>query len=258
MKLKLILLLAFATVNFNAQHSCDFTANYLEFLTVEVKTFDDEAYIFLKPQKPSESFCFYPVFKDTMYINYLSKSLLDLKYVDEYLKGSQNQEVLNERFLSVLDKDTIFKKSLNELIGKTILGKPKDTITFNQLMNNAVKFFSIYLNEDGNYKGKICVGNERIIQNLHKVRHPQVEAFCFSSIFKHLLSKDKKYDFVDEWKTAVIDIASVSLGVDEDEMILRAQGALFLLMKNNENLQNMLLEEYELNKDVLPFYLSYQ
>jgi hypothetical protein len=125
-------------------------------------------------------------------------------------------------------------------------------------MNNAVKFFSIYLNEDGNYKGKICVGNELIIQNLHKVRHPQVEAFCFSSIFKHLLSKDKKYDFVDEWKTAVIDIASVSLGVDEDEMILRAQGALFLLMKNNENLQNMLLEEYELNKDVLPFYLSYQ
>lgn len=257
MKLKLILLLVFVTVNLNAQKACDFTAHYLEFLTIEVKTYGTENLLFTKTKTPKESFCFYPVFKNIMYIDYLSKSLLDLKGVDEYFKESKNQEVLNERFLNVLNQNTIFKIALNELIDKTILGKPKDTITFNQLMNNAVKFFSLELNEDGNYKGKICVGNERIIQNLHKERFPQVEAFCFSSIFKHVISEDKKYDFVEEWKIAVTDIASVSLGLDKDEKILRAQGALFLLMKNNENLQNMLIEEYELNKERLPFYLSY-
>jgi len=257
MKFKLIIFILFICSNSSSQNTCDFKEHYLEFLSIEIITIEDKSYSFLKPKEPNNTYCFHPVFKNTLYIDYLSKSILKNEDYEKKLIESKNQEELNKKFLRILKKDTIFNHSLNELINKTILGQPKDTISFNQLMDIAVKFFSVELNEDGNYKGKICVGNERILKKLHKERHLQVEAFCFSSIFKHLISKDKKYDFVDEWKTAVTDIASVSLGLDENEMILRAEGALFLLMKNNENLQNMLIEEYELNKDILPFYLTY-
>lgn len=246
----------FVYSNIYSQDTCDFKEYYLEFLSVEIMTFDDKKVSILKTKKPDNSFCFYPVLKDSMYVNYLSKSLLKLNEVEEHFIQSKNQEELNKRFFQVLKKDTLFNHSLNELISKTILGHPKDTVSMNQLLNYAVKFFSVSLNDDGNYKGKICIGGMRDIEKLHAKRNFHLEAFSFSSIFKHLLSKEKKYDFQNEWRKAVTEIATVSLGLDDSEKVLRAEGALYLLMKTNENLKNMLLEEYELKKELLPFYLT--
>ena len=46
------------------------------------------------------------------------------------------------------------------------------------------------------------------------------------------------------------------MGVEKEDQILRAQGALFILMFQNETLKNALLSEYENNKQNLPFTLQ--
>jgi len=48
----------------------------------------------------------------------------------------------------------------------------------------------------------------------------------------------------------------INLGIDENERLLRAQGAMYFLMRNDKNLKKMLRHEYEVNKENLPFILK--
>ena len=47
----------------------------------------------------------------------------------------------------------------------------------------------------------------------------------------------------------------MNLGVDKEERLLRARGAVFMQMFYNQKLRDMLLYEYEHKKDYLPFVL---
>ncbi|MBK6525094.1 MAG: hypothetical protein IPG07_05770 [Crocinitomicaceae bacterium] len=60
----------------------------------------------------------------------------------------------------------------------------------------------------------------------------------------------------DEFVKAIKELYKVNLGIDREEKLLRAQGAMYLLMRNSENLNKMLASEYESNKDYLPFILK--
>ena len=130
----------------------------------------------------------------------------------------------------------------------------KDTITIDELLNIAVKYFSInQINEDGYYIGKVC-GGQNILSKTETERNPSVEEFCVSSIVKHYQSQE--FSMYDEFVKAIKELYKVNLGIDKNERLLRAQGAMCLLMKMNENLKDMLLKEYERNKDNLPFVLK--
>jgi hypothetical protein len=59
----------------------------------------------------------------------------------------------------------------------------------------------------------------------------------------------------DEFVKAIKELYKVNLGIDKNEKLLRAQGAIFLLMRNNENLKKMLKAEYKKQEDYLPFIL---
>lgn len=59
-----------------------------------------------------------------------------------------------------------------------------------------------------------------------------------------------------EFVKAIKELYKVNLGIDRNEKLLRAQGAMFLLMRNNENLRMMLKEEYDQQKEYLPFVLA--
>ncbi|MBK9593483.1 MAG: hypothetical protein IPO32_18950 [Crocinitomicaceae bacterium] len=92
------------------------------------------------------------------------------------------------------------------------------------------------------------------IKKTEKERKPFIEAFCFSSILEHYQSEE--YSMYDEFVKAIKELYKVNLGIDREEKLLRAQGAMYLLMRNSENLNKMLASEYESNKDYLPFILK--
>ena len=58
-----------------------------------------------------------------------------------------------------------------------------------------------------------------------------------------------------EFIKSVNEVAKLNLGLKEDERILRAQGALFMLMSLNPKLREVLQFEYEKQKHMLHFYL---
>lgn len=60
-----------------------------------------------------------------------------------------------------------------------------------------------------------------------------------------------------EFVAAIKELYRQDLGVDRDERLLRAQGAMFSLMRNNAQLRVMLISEYEKRKDYLPFVIGH-
>jgi len=59
----------------------------------------------------------------------------------------------------------------------------------------------------------------------------------------------------DEFVKAMKELYKLNLGNEKEEKVLRAQGAMFILMRNNENLRKMLKSEYIKQKEFLPFVL---
>ena len=59
----------------------------------------------------------------------------------------------------------------------------------------------------------------------------------------------------DEFVKALKELYTVNLGIDKDERLLRSQGAMFMLMRNNSALKALLLELYEEKKSYLPFVI---
>ena len=51
-------------------------------------------------------------------------------------------------------------------------------------------------------------------------------------------------------------IIPLSMGIEKEERILRAQGALMVLMYQNESFKQALLKEYEEKKYILPFTIN--
>ena len=163
---------------------------------------------------------------------------------------------LRKNYFEGLKKDSLFNSTMNELVNKTIDKKiPKDSLNMNQLLNIAVKYFSINkLTKEGDYAGKVCAGFNSI-KSTEKIRRPFVEAFCFSSIFNNYISEE--FSMYEEFVNAIKELYTINLGVEEEEKLLRAQGAMFLIMKNNNKLRKMLQVEYEKQKEYLPFILIY-
>jgi hypothetical protein len=59
----------------------------------------------------------------------------------------------------------------------------------------------------------------------------------------------------DEFVNAIKELYKINLGVDKEERLLRARGAVFMYMFHNQKLRDMLLYEYENKKEHLPFVL---
>lgn len=240
-----------------SQSSCDFKEYYLDFLAIEIMTFDNENVIILTTKEPPEDFCYYDLFKEKLYLNYIVKSQINYGNYEEDLLKAKNQDQLNAKLIAILKEENQFNELLQEYIDKTLFDKPKDTVTINQMLDYAVKFFTVNVDEEMKYRGKICVSGMQDIEKLHALRLPHIEAFSFSTIFKHLGSDDNDKNMMYQWREAVTNISRTTLGNDTKDLNLRAQGALYILMKNNKHLSDLLIEEYELNKEILPFYLKY-
>ncbi|MBK6953734.1 MAG: hypothetical protein IPH24_17295 [Crocinitomicaceae bacterium] len=237
------------------QKECLITEHYEDFITVEKTTINEKNYLIKRIVETDKKSCFSDLINNnTTFIDYLLTNFSSNANFQNLLSLTDSIALRKAYFLD-LKKDSVFNSVMTELIAKSISKEiPKDTVSMDNLLNIAVKYFSIVgLTEEGYYSGKVCVGLNDI-KKTEKERKPFIEAFCFSSILEHYQSEE--YSMYDEFVKAIKELYKVNLGIDREEKLLRAQGAMYLLMRNSENLNKMLASEYESNKDYLPFILK--
>lgn len=189
-----------------------------------------------------------------IFISYLISNFSSVTDQNELLNISDSIQ-LKKFYLENLKKDNVLDTIMKDLNEKVFLNiKKKDTVTLDEMQSIAVKFFSILkINEEGYYVGKICI-DPTFIMNTEPFRKPFVEAFCFSTISKYL--NDNEINLYDEFVKTVKEIYTINLGINNTEKLLRAQGALYILMKRNEKLKTALLNEYHNQSALLPFVLK--
>lgn len=261
-QLLLVLTLLTFTILSYSQTNCDIKEHFGDFIKIKKvknRTGNSE-YLIKRVVKVDGKECFADLVNIGLenngkygYISYLLTNFSsDSNY--QYLLTISDSVALQTEYIKSLKEDSLFNSVISDLVSKTIYkSKPKDTISLDKLLNIAVKYFYIwFINDEGSYVGKVC-GGLNSIKKTEKVRQPQIEAFCFISIYMNY--EGKKYNMHEEFIKALKELNKVQLGIDLEERLLRAQGAMFLLMKNNKNLQNMLISEYNKNKNNLPFVL---
>lgn len=170
---------------------------------------------------------------------------------------ASNKEITlsQDSVLSMMVSDTIFSPLVKKYNAQVIKkNSKKDTISMDEVLNVAVKFFSIEnITPKGEYTARVCVGLNSI-KNTEAIRMPFVEAFAFNAIMKNL--RNEQYDVYNYFIDSIRGIYKLNLGIDKEERLLRAQGALFIQMLQSDKLKELLEDEYNLNKEVLPFVLS--
>ncbi|WP_324720817.1 hypothetical protein [Salinimicrobium sp. HB62] len=174
----------------------------------------------------------------------------------QQLMEIEKEEELQEEFTGFLKRDPQFDHLMTAL-SKKVENRSvvADTVSVDQLLNVAVKYFNILgITAEGSYKGKVCAGLNGITETLSE-RKPELEAFCFSAILKNL--QGEEFNMYNEFVAAIKELYKQELGVDREARLLRAQGAMFSLMRNNEQLREMLISEYEKRKHYLPFVLDH-
>lgn len=251
--LTFLILTTFALKSFG-QSTCDITNHYADFIQVKKSSFNGKDYLTKTIVKTEKKSCFSDLINNnTIFIDYLLTNFSSNANFQNLLKESDSL-TLSKNYFADLKEDSLFNAVMVEFVSKTIDKKtPKDTISMDGMLNIAVKYFSVLkISDEGYYMGRVCVG-QNDIKKTESERKPFVEAFSFSAISKHY--EGEEFNMYDEFVKAIKELYKVNLGTDKEERLLRAQGAMYLLMRNNENLKKMLKSEYEINKDYLPFVL---
>lgn len=249
----LSLSIAFVVCNVSfAQNTCSINENLNDYFYAVKKTYGERSFVMTRATMGKEECGEQNV--SSQYLQYLLthfNSTIDT----EDLMDFEDSVKLQTSFIQSLEADTEFRSLLKQLDdAREGNGAIEDTVSFSSLMDVAVKFFDIKgLTEEGDYKGKVCAGINGIKATVPN-RQPHIESFCFSSILEALTSEE--YGLYEEFVNGIKDLYSVNLGVDREERVLRAQGAMYFYMKNSEVLQKVIRDSYEKQKDVLPFVLQ--
>ena len=189
------------------------------------------------------------------YINYIFYNFKDESSKFKGVININQKETVFELHRERLKNDTLFVNTLQRISDnstKKIQDKP--SYDLDVVMDIATKFVKITgINEQGNYTLKVCVGVNDLEKTQSK-RYADIEAFCFVSVFNAYLNKENplKDEIIKEFHK----IVPLSMGIEKEERILRAQGALMVLMYQNESFKQAILKEYEDKKDILPFTIN--
>lgn len=234
---------------------CNIQEHYGDFLAMDRSVHDGKEYFALRVFEAPKEACFAELVNgDQRYVDYLAQNFA--KGIDRTrLARIADDGEMNAAFIQQLQADTAFNEVMIGWVGRAVdRTQPKDTVTMAEMLNVAVKFFSIYkLNAEGRYVGKICVGLNDVAKT-EELRMPCVEAFCFSTIFGHL--GEGEFNLYDEFIKSAKQLYDVNLGVDPQERLLRAQGAMYFLMRDSAPLKAALAGEYGRRQHSLPFILA--
>lgn len=250
-KLYTVFLLLLATPGF-AQTASSLFKNYTNFLNVSF--YDSSPFIQIKEVESSfphaSSVNGQPSFWDFILVNYTER----LDY--DALAQIKDTVVVQQKVIQHLEQDKRFGSLLQTYEAKVLdHTQAKDTVSMDEILNVAVKFFNLTGVTPVGYSSKICVGINAL-KYTEKKRSPYLEAFAFDAIINNL--NNEIYPFYDDFIQSVHNVYKLNLGIDEQEQVLRAQGAIFVQMFQSIELQKLLLAEYERKKNILPFYLITQ
>ncbi|MDC1068201.1 hypothetical protein OAQ99_03465 [Candidatus Kapabacteria bacterium] len=257
MKLILIILtIVLFTADSFSQSNCVIESEYEKIFKIQKMKYGEEEYLLKTVNVINASSCFSELVNNNgQYINYLRTHFSDNSNYDNLTSIMDTIELQHE-FIKSLKNDSSFNEVMN-ILTKKITDKSNyipDTISVDDLLNIAVKYFSIIkINKDGYYVGKVCAGINGIKQT-EKERKPQIEAFCFTTLLSNY--KGEQFDMYSEFVKGIKELYKINLGIENDDRLLRAQGAMYMFMKNNDKLKELLLSEYDNKKEYLPFVLK--
>ena len=255
-RLLLILTIGLITVNSFSQTNCNIEKEYQQIFKIEKKKYGEREYLMKTINEIDTNSCFSDLINNNgQYIDYLLTHFSDNSNYEKLMTIGDSVELQNE-FIKSLENDTTFNSVMNKLTEK-ITNKSQfvpDTISMDGLLNIAVKYFLIRrITKEGYYAGKVCTGINGIKQT-EKERKPQVEAFCFTTILNNY--QGEHFNMYNELVKGIKELYKINLGIEDEERLLRAQGAMYMFMRNNDKLRELLLFEYENKKEYLPFILK--
>lgn len=251
--MKIFLFICILGLNFNylfAQKSGNISKQYADIFKITKQKYGEKEFLIKSIQKLPKKHCLATlVNENTQFFHYLCTHFAP-NVTKEKLLHYKDSTTLQKQFILLLEEDSTFFHTMNALNQKSPTFRI-DTISVNELLNIAVKFFSITkLTEKGYYVGKVCTSINGLKQTESK-RNPHLEAFCFATIFTHYTNE--KFNLHQEFTKGMKALYTINLGINDKEKLLRAQGAMYMFMKNNNTLKTLLLIEYEKKKDFLPF-----
>jgi len=255
-RLLLILTIGLITINSFSQNECKIEEQYQNIFKIEKKKYKEREYLRKTINVLDSNSCFSDLVNNNgQYIDYLRTNFSDNSNYEKLMTISDSTELQN-KFIKSLENDSTFNSVMN-ILTKKITDKSifiPDTISMNGLLNIAVKYFSIIkINKDGHYVGKVCTGINGLKQT-EKERRPQIEAFCFTTILNNY--RGEQFNMYGEFVKGIKELYKINLGIENNDRLLRAQGAMYMFMRNNEKLKELLLFEYENKKEYLPFVLE--
>lgn len=255
MKTSFLFLILFAfSFNLFAQSNGSIQSQYDQIFQIKKEKYPDGEYLRKMVNSLKEDHKLAGLVNNNrLYLDYLLNNFSERENYQQLIE-LDNQKELQEKFVNSLKKDSLFTSVIFKISGKAL--NPvfvPDTVSIDDVLNVAVKFFNIKeITEEGHYAGKVCAGINGITETLPE-RQPQLEAFSFSTILQNM--KEEEENMHDEFVDAIRELYELDLGVEKEDRLLRAQGVMFSLMRNNPQLRDLLLSEYEKKKEYLPFVL---
>lgn len=231
-KILIFLLICFATSS-NAQLSIDDRLDQQLNLTTYEKDGLNISYNFKNIEPLSN------ILDDKHYLGYLYAHFRKNKNILEPINDGNRIEEAFEQYRNEVKKDTLLVNTLqriSELSLKPIEEKP--VYSFTKILDFATKFIKITgTTEKDNYTVRVCSGHTNLSET-EEERLADIEAFCFVTILKAFAIKDGPLQ--KEVYKEFAKIVPLSMGIDRNDRLLRAQGAFFVLMYQNETQRDIL------------------
>ena len=243
-------LLVFATLG-KAQADCDIQSHYGSFISTSTFKHNGNSYLTTKSVAVPDDHCLAPAINQNLkYIDYLISNYSDRASYQE-LAAIEDSLTLHKEYITLLKQDSSFNQVMTEFIQGVKDESAKAEYNTDHVLNIAIKYFSITGLRGENYMAKVCAGINDI-KKTELIRKPQLEAFCFSAILEAMHPAGKG-ELMKDFTTRIKELYKMNLGVDREERLLRAQGAVFISMRNSPVLKKLLEEAYESKKESLPF-----
>jgi hypothetical protein len=238
----------------NAQENCPILEHIKSLIAIEAHEHDGKTYISNRVVEVPEHLAIAQhINTKRLFWDYLTVNYSDVAHVRKIADVQDSLERVGIYFESLLE-DSLYTSTIREYSNKVIRQTvAKDTIKMSELLGIASKFFSIqHITNEGNFSTAICVGRNDI-KKTETQKRPLIEAFAFFAIFNDI--ETGKFDIYAQFHEKVKQLYSISLGTNNEEKLLRAQGAIYMLMMYNSSLPELLLDTYKSYESELPFVL---
>ncbi len=256
LRLSITLIFGLISMSIFAQSDCNIEDAYQSIFSIEKQQHKEREYLLKTVNTIDTSSCFADLVNNySMYLDYLLTNFSDRSYSEE-LMAIEDTNKLQREFAITLQKDSVFSREMHNLT-KRITDKTNftpDTVSMDEVLNIAVKYFALTdIQKDDAYVGKVCIGINGLDATENE-RKPQIEAFAFTAIMNSFQSKES--NMYDEFVKGIRELYKINLGTDTDDRLLRAQGAMYMFMRQNDKLKALLQQEYKNNQKYLPFILK--